>query len=327
MMKPSLLPKDLPTMNLTRTRAILLSALLFSTQGAMAQAVAQDCPPQVKVSPEEMKRLAHSAQPDRGPLWEISKDGHLSYLYGTIHLARLEWDFPGPTILKALRSARTVVVEMDITRPGMAATMLAPMPQQAADVSSPLYQSLLARTDQQLRKACADPENFKGASLASKMASLTLLSARRRGLYADFAIDAALIGFARYTRKDIIELEQPSDQRRVISQTQLASLERNLDDVESGKTEDDLSALALAWERGDMGGIAALCKQLQCQGEQQYYEERNKVFAAGIAKAMAGPGPTFIGVGFLHMLGPDSVIDQLRAMGFEVRQVAMSGKS
>ena len=33
---------------------------------------------------------------DRGFLWKLEKDGRTSWLYGTVHVARLEWAFPGP---------------------------------------------------------------------------------------------------------------------------------------------------------------------------------------------------------------------------------------
>jgi uncharacterized protein len=53
-------------------------------------------------------------------LWEISKNGRRSFLYATVHVAKLEWDFPGPTIKEALNASHQVAVEVDLTDPGLA---------------------------------------------------------------------------------------------------------------------------------------------------------------------------------------------------------------
>ena len=51
---------------------------------------------------------------DHGFLWRISKDGRTSYLYGTMHVGKFDWAFPGPSLMQALRATDTVALELDM---------------------------------------------------------------------------------------------------------------------------------------------------------------------------------------------------------------------
>jgi uncharacterized protein YbaP (TraB family) len=54
---------------------------------------------------------------DRGALWRHEKEGRLSYLYATVHVGKKEWVMPGPTIVRALREADVIAVELDVSDP------------------------------------------------------------------------------------------------------------------------------------------------------------------------------------------------------------------
>jgi len=51
---------------------------------------------------------------DHGFLWKISKQGHTSYLYGTIHVAKFDWMFPGFHIRQAIDASDTMALELDL---------------------------------------------------------------------------------------------------------------------------------------------------------------------------------------------------------------------
>lgn len=204
--------------------------------------------------------------------------------------------------------------------------MNAPMATEAAERSSALYQSLVSRIDEQFRKACINQDRFKGSTLASMVSSLTLLSARKQGLYPEFSIDASLIGFARYTKKEIVELETPEDQRAAIGASDLAALERDVIELESGKARENLENLARVWASGNLGDMERYCQSIQCTQDRNYFDTRNRVFAAGIDKLANEKEPVFIAVGFLHMIGPDNVLDKLKELGFQVRQIPTRGE-
>lgn len=296
-------------------------ALSLMTVTAMAPAMAQECPPALHVSKEDMQRLARSGQPDRGPLWELSKNGHRSYLYSTIHVAKLEWDFPGPIVTRALMASKTLAVELDIGKPETGQRMLAPMPMQAADATSPRYQAMEQEVGEQFKKACIDERIFAGAGLAIKLASLSVLSARNAGLYPDLSIDSSILGFARYFKKKILELETTDEQRAVLGGSTLDDLQEDLDDIKSGHTRQLTQRLAALWSEGSLDDIERFCAEENCTANQRLFGPRNAILAQRIARLMETQGDIFCAIGFLHMVGPDSVLAQLKAMGFGVRQL------
>jgi uncharacterized protein YbaP (TraB family) len=50
---------------------------------------------------------------DRGFLWRVTRDGHSSYLYGTLHVGRDTWLAAGPAMASALQNASTLALELD----------------------------------------------------------------------------------------------------------------------------------------------------------------------------------------------------------------------
>ncbi len=90
---------------------LVLLFLLGSTIAAAADAPA--CPPAAKpFSPELFDAAARQAR-DRGPLWRITRDGHSSYLYGTIHVGKAQWVAPGPLVKRALQQTDMLALELD----------------------------------------------------------------------------------------------------------------------------------------------------------------------------------------------------------------------
>src|SRR5882724_5290074 len=84
-------------------------------QKAHAAAAQTRCPPLAQpLSPEQLEAGMRDAR-DRGFLWRISKDGRTSYLYGTIHVGRVAWMFPGPVLTDALRASDVVALELDLS--------------------------------------------------------------------------------------------------------------------------------------------------------------------------------------------------------------------
>ena len=72
---------------LRRARRLLAAAL---TAWPLLAAAQDDCPPPPAPPSAETLALAQGAARDRGFLWRLEKDGRSSWLYGTLHLARLE---------------------------------------------------------------------------------------------------------------------------------------------------------------------------------------------------------------------------------------------
>ncbi|HEY9095383.1 MAG TPA: TraB/GumN family protein, partial [Hydrogenophaga sp.] len=95
---------------------LCLPGLVVAVAPVWAQSPKLDCPPQASYSPALMAQAREQAM-DRGFLWRIQRDGHTSFLYGTLHLGRAEWFSPGPLVRTALDHADVVALEVDMSAP------------------------------------------------------------------------------------------------------------------------------------------------------------------------------------------------------------------
>jgi uncharacterized protein YbaP (TraB family) len=307
------------------------NAIIFSSWIIGISAVGGEtpttCPSAPNSDAKTLRRLARTAQPDRGFLWEISKNGRRSFLYGTVHVAKLEWDFPGPTIKAALNASQQVAVELDLTDPALA-KRLNEQGRELAEKSRTWLapaklENLAERLRVQFRRACLDEAGFGDATLGSKATSLSLLSARDEGLYPEQAIDAALVGFARATGKNVIELETPGEQAYALGGDP-ESVEREIERLESGEARTELIKLTSAWAAGDfpvIEGYFSWCHCAQDQAEiRRQLGDRNAVLAERLAYTYETQEGVFAAIGVLHMIGPESVVERLRSLGYSVLQ-------
>ena len=157
---------------------------------------------------------------DRGFLWRISKQGKSSYLYGTIHIARKEWMFPGPQTVAALKASTVVALELDFTDTELMQRLQGGMLAQAARPESALPDDLAQRL---AARPCTPPacRPRRCTPCAPEMlgALLVMMSARRDGLDASYGIDPALAQLARQQLKTVISLETPEQQLELMRST------------------------------------------------------------------------------------------------------------
>jgi len=106
----------------TMFRTAALAAWFFCG-ATTAQTPAGPCPPQLQPPTQAQVQAAARAARDRGALWRITRDGSTSYLFGTVHVGKLEWTLPGPRLRSALAATDTIALEIDPTDPQMASRM------------------------------------------------------------------------------------------------------------------------------------------------------------------------------------------------------------
>ena len=163
--------------------ALLLSLALIAPRVSAEVA----CPrPVVAPTVDQLLEAFRNAR-DRGALWRVEKDGWGGFLYGTIHIANLDWAMPGPTVWQALPDAETIAVEVNIARPATNAAMTAP---QESHETPSLSARLMERLREQAVRACEPSERLAGMPPLMIVAKLALLAARGDGLNPDYAIDA-----------------------------------------------------------------------------------------------------------------------------------------
>ena len=136
-------------------RHIALTLLFFGVLVGTARSddALRNCPPQAQVPSAQRVQAAMRNAVDRGFLWRIEKDARVSYLFGTVHVAKFDWMFPGPAVHAALVSSDTVALELDMLDADIHRGLEAAM---AADHDVPLGKEVAARLQRQARSACVD---------------------------------------------------------------------------------------------------------------------------------------------------------------------------
>jgi uncharacterized protein len=97
-------------------------------------------------------------------------------------------------------------------------------------------------------------------------------------------------------------------------------LSSTLDDIDDSVRQID--ALVTAWQAGDMKSLE---KEFVVETKRDYPElyqvlvvRRNQAWAQQLREKLAGKGVSFVAVGAGHLVGPDSVQEQLKKLGVKV---------
>jgi uncharacterized protein len=300
---------------------------------ADAQSQAQGaCPPIAQALTRERVQAGMAAARDHGFLWRITKDGRTSYLYGTIHAAKLEWIFPGPTVADALRRSDTLALELDMLDPDirqrLAAALVAPR-------GFTLPAALVMRLRHRMQAECIAPETLEKMAPELQIASLTVLAARRDGLDPAYSIDLMLAGFGHGAHKRVQSLESVETQMQALllpdRDAATAFVASALDDLDAGRTRPALNRVAAIWSSGDFAGLARYEEWCECVDTpaertalKHLLDDRNPALADAIDALHANRHRVFAAVGSLHMVGPLGVPALLARRGYTVEPIELA---
>ena len=304
---------------------VALSATFAETAEFAAACPALPQPP----SPAQIEEGTKRAR-DRGFLWRVSRDGRTSFLYGTIHVGRLEWLFPGPEVLQAVRSSDVVALELDILDPQMGQRLRDGM---ALKTGHDLPRPLKERLQTQLKVACLPEEILTTTAPLMVATTLTMMAGRREGLDPAYAIDPIYAGMARGLGKPVASLETPELQLDLLlggSPREIeAAVESALDDLERGEAGPLVGRMADMWANGQLGELENYEKWCECvetdldrRMMQRLLDDRNPGLAKGIAEIHASGKTVFAAVGSLHMIGRTGLPALLEGRGYKVERVA-----
>ena len=310
-----------------RLRVFVAIALVLApcAPGRSAEVV---CPPSAAVpTPADLAEASRNAR-DHGALWRFQKNGRPGYLYGTIHIANLEWAMPGPTIGRALRDADTIAIEADPGDPATGAGMAAP--QKPGEAPS-LPPGLMARLRSQAARACEPWDSLTSMPPLMMVTRLTLLDARWDGLHTDYSIEAVLASFARKTGKSLATLETIAVQRAAIvagsPAEQALEVEARLEALENGSARKAMAVIANAWARGDLEALARLYEPADARiALEQMAGSRNPAIAARIDELHREGRRLFAAAGVLHMVGDAPVQKLLAERGFAIERVPLDAR-
>jgi len=308
----------------------LLCVLLHGVCSAQAQA-SSSCPPVAAAPTPEQAQAGMKAARNHGFLWRIRKDGRESWLYGTVHIARFEWMFPGPAIVTALKASDTVALELDVLDPGIQRRMAEGM---AATPGTVLPAALKQRLQRRAETECIPPAALSAFSPEMQIATLESLAGRRDGLDPSYGIDFVLAGWARQAGKPVASLETPELQLATLAMPTPAEtlefVDSALTEMETGRAAPALTRIAQVWADGDLDALSryeAWCDCVKTPTDRaalaRLLDERNPGLADAIAALHARGQRVFAAVGSLHMIGPLGLPALMAQRGFRVEAVAL----
>ena len=295
-----------------------------------AQAPSVSCPPEpVAPTPEQVQAGAKAAR-NHGFLWRIRKDGHESWLYGTLHVARFEWMFPGPAITSALKASDMLALELDVLDPDIQQRMTQGM---VAPSGTTLPEPLKQRLQRQAEAECVAAQTLAALSPEMQIAMLESLLGRRDGLDPSYGIDVVLAGWARAQSKTVVSLETPELQLAALTMGTKAEtiefIDSTLTEMEAGRAAPALKRIAQVWADGDLDMLSryeAWCECVKTPTDRvamtRLLDARNPALADSIAALHARGQRVFAAVGSLHMIGPLGLPALLARRGFEVEAIA-----
>lgn len=265
---------------------------------------------------------------DRGVLWRISRNGHVSHLYGTVHVGKPAWQALGPLTAAALRASDTLALEIDPTDPAVLAALEDKTP------APPLPDALAKRLRAATERACVPVLALAGLHPVLQATTLTVLDARWLGLDPNHSVEMQLVQRAKAQRKRVVSLETAEQQKQVLVPSDAAEavavIEQALDQLDSLVSRRVLERMVRAWERGDLDTLERYedwCECAASEDDRAYLrrlnDERNGPLADRIA-ALHGQGRrVFAAVGALHMTGPAALPRLLAERGFTVERVVL----
>jgi uncharacterized protein YbaP (TraB family) len=311
------------------TLVAALTAVLMAMLTAGAAQAASACPPPLP------RPSAQAPASDRGLLWRVSRDGHSSWLFGTLHVGKPAWARLGPRVSAALQASEVLAVEVDPGDPALAQALM--------ETGPPLVLSadLQARLTRAFERACINPASLASLHPVLQATTLTVLEARWLGLDAAYAQEQVLLSRSRAERRAqagqpplrVAALETAAQQKSALLPSDpaeaLAALEQGLTQLEDPSGRRVLARLARAWERGDLHALSTYEQWCACAStdEERAFmrrlnDERNPALADGIEAQHRAGLRVFAAVGALHMTGPAALPVLLAQRGFRVERIA-----
>lgn len=323
---PSLADRPGLTARFTPLLAWLLPLALLAPIGSTA---APACPPAIAMPNEAQAQSLAAQAPDRGLLYRLRRDGVDSYLYGTLHVGRMEWLFPGPRLREAMAQSRVLALELDLQDPATLQVLSQP-PRHAEPLK--LNEPQRKRMAAQASAACLPEQALAGLHPILQLSTYTVLQARWDGLDPSFGQEQMLSAWARQQGRSVLALESAERQQRALIPARAAearkALLKGLDQLERGQVRPVLRRLAQAWADGDLELLQNYERWCECIEDEQdrielrrLNDERNPELARGIEALHAKGQPVLAAVGALHLSGAQSLPRLLAQRGFEVERL------
>jgi uncharacterized protein len=287
-----------------------------------------DCPADFVMPSQERIQALQKSSKDRGFLWKVTKDGKVSHLYGTMHVAKFEWMIPGPKLISALSQSNKLALEINFQDEEVMKV--------AADlVSSKNAPTVSIGLNERIKRYamnnCIKPELLQTLRPEMQVITLSVMSMKREGIEPAFGIDGALSGIAKAMNKTIVGLETPKEQMDLIF-SKPDEIEQDVSDLlkklEDGTDKNLLNKIVNSWVESDFSvfdNYAEWCKCMDTPKDRsdmkRMIDDRNLVMSRRFDEMHTNAGQVLLAVGTLHMVGQTGLPSLLKKLGYTVEQL------
>jgi hypothetical protein len=260
------------------------------------------------------------------PVWVVKDKDSEIVLFGSIHVLPASLDWEPPALDRALKAADDLWFELPIDPQSEAYTALLAQQLGVLPPEGSLFK-LLPPEDAALMSQVAATYEVSPAlldRLKPWLAEIALAGGAYRKVGADATTGVEKIISALAPQAKRQAFETPAEQIGMLSagssDEQVASLRETLHEM--ADKPDEYAVLVKAWLDGDMATLdaEALAPLRKASPDlfKRLVSDRNARWVQVLDARMKGHGKTVVVVGIGHLIGPDGVPAQLRALGYSV---------
>ena len=269
--------------------------------------------------------------PGKPALWTLSDDDTTIHLFGTVHLLRPDLDWRSQAFTTAFETADTVVFEVDMKSPEGQQAVMTDFVARGFFEDGRTLRGVLDDDVEPVVEAAFDSVGLPLDAVNAMepwmaAANLSVMQLQAEGYDPNSGVENVLEAEAKAAGKSFAFLESAGDQADAFDllpeDVQVEFLYETAVLLEESSAMLDL--LVEEWADGDVAGLATLIADPEAAGmggDEVYRSllvERNARWVPKVEAMLETPGTVFIAVGAAHLVGPDSVIADLRAKGHEV---------
>jgi len=252
------------------------------------------------------------------------------YLYGTIHVRPTGSDWGDEQVRAAIRESQEVWTEIEISPQTEAATQQS-MLQLGMSPDRPLSSWLTEEQNTQLAAAAQrvgiPVQNLHGMKPWFAGLLLSVMPIIQAGYNPASGVDRAVDAFAEEHGKTMRTFETADQQlsffANLSDEAQVQMLLDGMREASAGMAI--FNQMNAGWEQGDTTVLERLIVTEMRTAYPEFYAafftNRNNAWMTVIDRELAGSGVDFIAVGAGHLVGPEGLVDQLRARGHTVERV------
>ena len=262
-------------------------------------------------------------------LWKAASEKGVLYLVGSLHVLPADAYPLNPAIDAAFRDSSLLVEEVDLgllSNPGTQLDMLRrgmlPAGQSLDAVLSP---ATFARVTKRLDAAGVPVEpllRFKPWMLSIALSGLEW---QKAGFDPSLGLDVHFYDLAKREGRAVQGLETADFQLSRLDDLPADEQDHLLNETlnELDTENASLTDLATAWKAGDAATVERIVLEDMKQEPKLYNRllvERNRNWLPKIEALLAQPTHAFVVVGAAHLVGPDGLLQMLKAKGYRIEQ-------